>query len=69
MVKVGKASFNPKGCLDMTKDEFKARLKSINGKLVNDAWNELQKQVKPLRPTPAPKPKVKRVKKDSEVKD
>jgi hypothetical protein len=68
MVKVGKTSFNPKGCLDMTKEEFKAPLKSINSKLVNDAWNELQKQVKPLKPV-APKPKAKRVKKENEVKD
>ena len=66
MVKVGKASFNPKGCINMTKDEFKACLKSVNSKLVNDAWNELQKQVKPFRPVETPKPKVKKVKKDED---
>lgn len=68
MVKAGKTSFNPKGCVDMTKDEFKSRLRSINSKLVDEAWKELQKQVKPFKPVETPKPKVKKVVKKDENK-
>ena len=57
MDRIGKVSFNPKGCVNMTKDEFKARLRHVNAKLVESAWKELQKEVKQFRPIEAPKPK------------
>ena len=69
MIKVGKASFNPKGCIDMTKDEFKAHLRSVNSKLVESAWKELQKEVKQYRPIIVAKPKAKKASKENEVKD